>query len=122
MKEKWDERYGNSEYIYGVEPNNFLSKELAKLKPGKILMPGEGEGRNAVYAAKNGWEVDAFDYSEKAKEKAEKLASENSVKINYRVADITELSLPFSTYDAAAIIFMHLDEKLREDTHKNINC
>jgi hypothetical protein len=54
-----------------------LLKGILKNMPaGRILFPAEDEGRNAVYAASLGWEVHAFDISERAKDKAEKLATE----------------------------------------------
>ena len=59
----WDDRYSKEEFVYGEEPNNFLREQLQKLKPGKILFPAEGEGRNAVFAATKGWDVYAFDIS-----------------------------------------------------------
>lgn len=46
--EKWDQRYAEEEFAYGEQPNNFLQQQLSLLKPGKILFPAEGEGRNAV--------------------------------------------------------------------------
>ena len=48
MKTFWDERYAQAEYVYGVEPNQFLKEKLDRLSPGKILLPGEGEGRNDI--------------------------------------------------------------------------
>jgi len=110
MKHKWDERFSDSEYVYGVEPNEFFKQEIDKLQPGRLLLPGEGEGRNAVYAAKSGWDVDAFDWSEKAKEKALQLAAAQNVKINYSVVDIAHLSFGTAVYDAAALIFLHLND------------
>jgi len=62
MKEFWNQRYSDVEYTYGEFPNKFISSELQKLKSGKILFPADGEGRNSVFAAKNKWEVFAFDY------------------------------------------------------------
>ena len=50
MKEFWNERFSSEEYIYGTEPNLFFKSELDKRTPGDLLMPAEGEGRNAVYA------------------------------------------------------------------------
>ncbi|MDD2278789.1 MAG: SAM-dependent methyltransferase, partial [Bacteroidales bacterium] len=67
---EWDKRYASPNYVYGTEPNNFLKQELSKLSAGKLLLPGEGEGRNALWAAKNNWEVTAADFSQMAKEKA----------------------------------------------------
>ncbi|NVM67000.1 hypothetical protein FHW88_005321 [Mucilaginibacter sp. SG538B] len=61
--EKWDQRYAEEEFAYGEQPNNFLQQQLSLLKPGKILFPAEGEGRNAVFAAGLGWAVSAFDIS-----------------------------------------------------------
>jgi hypothetical protein len=74
MNEFWNNRYSTEEYAYGTLPNEYLKEEAEKLKPGNILFPAEGEGRNAVHAARLGWKVYAFDISTEAKLKAEKLA------------------------------------------------
>ncbi len=55
--EFWDIRYSDSEYAYGTEPNVYFKSFIDTHSSGKILLPGEGEGRNAVYAAVKGWEV-----------------------------------------------------------------
>jgi SAM-dependent methyltransferase len=116
----WDERYSSPEFVYGTEPNIFFKNELDKLKIGSILLPGEGEGRNAVYAAAKGWNVEAVDFSKIAKEKALKLAEENSVTINYEIADILEYKPKSNYYDSAAIIFLHLNPKIRSGVHSNV--
>lgn len=113
MKELWNQRYADKEYKYGKAPNDFLKKELPKLKSGKILFIGEGEGRNAVFAASLGWQVDATDFSEEAKKKAEKLAEEFDVKINYQLEDFEHLTPQENYYDAAGIFFIHQDEGLK---------
>lgn len=74
MKDFWDKRYSETEYAYGVQPNTYIKQNIDKLSPGTILFPAEGEGGNAVYAAKEGWQVTAFDNSEVAKTKDLKLA------------------------------------------------
>ncbi|PKL84387.1 MAG: SAM-dependent methyltransferase [Ignavibacteriae bacterium HGW-Ignavibacteriae-3] len=123
MSEFWDTRYSSREYIYGKTPNIFLEGELNKIKPGKILFLGEGEGRNAVYAASLGWEVDAVDYSAAGKDKAEKLAAEKKVKINYRVENLADFNPRQNYYDAVVLIYLHLDEVLRENvTLKSISA
>lgn len=108
MKQFWDQRYGEPGYAYGKEPNQFLKNSLSKLKPGKLLLPAEGEGRNAVYAAQNGWEVTAFDFSQKAQEKALKLAHEKNVEIDYKLTSIDKTDLSDNYFDVAALIFVHL--------------
>jgi len=120
MKEHWNKRFNTNEYVFGKEPNEFFKQELDKLKPGKILFIAAGEGRNAIYAAKNGWQVDAIDYSEIAKEKALKLASENNVKINYRIVDVFDYSFPLSTYDAIVNIQFHSPEQIRDEFNSKL--
>lgn len=118
MKHLWNERFSKEEYVYGKEPNRFFKEEIDKLNPGRLILFGEGEGRNGVYAAKLGWEVDAVDWSNAAKEKAEKLAADNNVKINYTIADLSDYTPKENYYDAVALIFLHLDPSLRKYIHK----
>lgn len=87
MKAFWNQRYDEPEYAYGTQPNLFFKDQLDQLTPGKLLMPAEGEGRNAVYAAGKGWEVTAFDSSSSGQKKALRLAQEKKVTLNYLVAD-----------------------------------
>lgn len=118
MKQLWNERFSADKYVYGTSPNEFFKEQISKLAPGKLLLLGEGEGRNAVYAAKRGWTVDAVDWSENAREKALKLARSNNVMIDYQIADLDEIFFHFSAYDAVGLIFVHMDEELREAVHQ----
>jgi SAM-dependent methyltransferase len=118
MNKFWDERYSSEDFVYGKEPNEFFKAEIDKLTPGKLLLPCEGEGRNAVYAAKLKWTVDAFDQSEKAKEKCALLAKEKNVQFNYTVADALEINLRENYYDMIALIFAHFPSKIRKQVHQ----
>lgn len=111
----WNSRYEEDEFAYGTEPNEFFKSILSNLKPGTILLPAEGEGRNAVYAAQLGWDVDAIDFSQAGKDKALKLAHKFGVSINYEITDITKFEAN-KNYDAIAFIFMHLAPKERDET------
>lgn len=75
--EKWNDRYSQNGFAYGEEPNIYLKEQLEKLSAGNILFPAEGEGRNAVFAAKREWKVSAFDISAEGKNKALQLAETN---------------------------------------------
>lgn len=119
-KQTWNDRYSSEEYIYGTEPNEFFKQQIDLLDAGKLLLPGEGEGRNAVYAASKGWIVDAVDFSNKAKEKALKLAKAKSVKINYFLSDLTEFRYPENYYDAVGLFFVHLPIDIRKIVHEHI--
>lgn len=107
MKNFWNQRYEEKEFVYGEAPNEFLKEELEKLPKGKILLPAEGEGRNAVYAASKGWDVTAFDYSEAGKEKTEVLAQKHHVNINYLVESYESASFPENSFDVIALIYTH---------------
>lgn len=120
MKEKWNERYSVPDFIYGTEPNEFFKEQLLKLPSGRLLLPGEGEGRNAVYAAKQGWHVDAFDFSEQAIKKAGDLANRNNVHINYTVSSYEVYTFPSLTYDAAGLIYAHMPSAIRRSIHRKI--
>jgi len=119
-KEFWEKRYSEKEYVYGMEPNAYFKEELDKIEPGCLLLPGEGEGRNAVYAARKGWTVEAYDFSKQAKTKALQLAKNSGVEIKYEVAAIDEIYYKENNYDAAALIFVHIPSKQRAKTHAAI--
>lgn len=121
MKVMWDNRYSREDYAYGIAPNEFFKDSISKYKlTGKILLPGEGEGRNAVYAAKKGLDVTAFDISIEGKNKALKLAEKENIKINYEVGDFFELNFIDEMYDSAALIYAHFPPPLLSKYHKKI--
>jgi 2-polyprenyl-3-methyl-5-hydroxy-6-metoxy-1,4-benzoquinol methylase len=121
MKDMWEQRYAAEEYAYGEEPNAFFKACLDQLPaPGRILLPAEGEGRNAVYAARQGWKVDAFDYSPAGRAKALRLAERHGVQINYEVADYETAQIEPGAYDAVALIFAHKPESIRRATHRKL--
>jgi len=119
--EIWNERYSGSEYVYGEEPNNHLKEQLEKLPVGHILFVGEGEGRNAVYAARKGWQVSAFDISKEGKRKAILLADKYGVKIDYRVGELHELNYEKELFDAIVLIFTHFPADERASMHKALS-
>ena len=119
MKEFWNERYASQVYAYGVEPNDFFKFWIDQQNPGTILFPAEGEGRNAVYAARKGWEVYAFDYSDSGKKKAEQLAKRHAVEIHYQVADAAAYN-PGRTFDAIVLIYAHFPPAIRTSFHKKV--
>lgn len=118
MQSFWNERYAAPEFAYGKAPNVFLASRLPDFPAGRILFPAEGEGRNAVFAARLGWDVHAFDYSEAARMKALQLAKEHAVKLQYIVADARELDYEPESFDAIAIIFAHFPPSFRMHCHQ----
>jgi len=120
MSQFWDQRFSNETYVYGETPNEFFKQELSKLKPGSILFPCEGEGRNAVYAATHGWKVSAFDGSEAAKRKALALAEKHQVAIEYEINPVEHYVVKEGEYDAIVLIFAHFSPEIRLAFHTDI--
>lgn len=121
MKEFWDNKYSVSEYVYGEQPNEYFKYATDTFLPsGRLLLPAEGEGRNAVYAARKGLKVVAFDQSIEGKKKALKLAGKAGVKIDYRVGELPDLHLTGETFTAAALIYAHFIPQLRSEYHRLI--
>jgi len=112
MKERWDKRFRQDKYVYGTEPNKFFKKWIDKQKPGSLLLPAEGEGRNAVYAAEKGWDVFAFDFSYEAKKKAIRLAGRKGVDFEYKVFGAKDFKTD-KKYDAVALIFAHFGREVK---------
>ena len=119
----WNDRYNQKDYLYGLQPNVFFKSQIVKYKPGNLFMPGDGEGRNSVYAASLGWKVDAVDFSSAAIEKARKLSGSFNLQINYEIEDLNEYIPKKNFYDAASLIFVHLPPVVRKNLHaKLIDC
>jgi len=98
-QKRWDQRFGRKEFAFGKEPNPFLKKHIRLLLKGRALDIASGEGRNAVFLAQNGFEVDAVDISEKGLKKAQKLAREKGVKINTFPVDLDQYQIEKGRYD-----------------------
>ena len=120
MKDFWNERYNRQEFIYGEDPNEYLKEKLKAISPAKILFPCEGEGRNAVYAAKLGWVVTSFDQSEEGKKKADLLAQKNDALIDYSVLDMEHISYPEQSFDTLALIYAHFHTDKRKKYHQTL--
>ncbi|MDH5377544.1 MAG: class I SAM-dependent methyltransferase [Gammaproteobacteria bacterium] len=116
----WDERYSESHYIYGTSPNDFLKEHLSELPKGKVLCLADGEGRNSVFLAENGFEVTAVDSSSVGLEKGKKLAQERGVVINHIHADLAEYDLGLDQWDAIVSIFCHVPPPIRGPLHQHI--
>lgn len=116
----WDQRYHQAEYAYGVLPNAFLQQQLDLLKSGRILFAAEGEGRNAVHAARLGWQVSAFDISSEGRRKALQLAQGHEVALDYQVGSLEQLSFEPGSFDALALIYAHFPAEIKSSMHRQL--
>jgi 2-polyprenyl-3-methyl-5-hydroxy-6-metoxy-1,4-benzoquinol methylase len=119
--DRWNDRYSKHGFAYGEQPNNYLKEQLEKLNAGTILFPAEGEGRNAVFAAKLGWTVSAFDISAEGKKKALLLAEINKLTIDYQVGELQTLNYKAEQFDAIALIYAHFPADIKSLYHKTLD-
>lgn len=121
MKDFWNNRYKDKEFAYGKSPNLYFKNTIDTLSlEGTLLLPAEGEGRNAVYAAKKGLKVVAFDISEEGRNKAMALARSEDVEIDYKVGELNQLNLKKNSFDALALIYGHFPANEKEKLHKDL--
>lgn len=103
----WNDRYAGEDYLFGTEPNAFLAANIGLLpESAKVLAVADGEGRNSVFLAKHGHDVTAIDVSERALEKAERLAERSGVHVKFLQADLIDFDWPVDQYDVIVAIFI----------------
>jgi len=118
-QKRWDERFKRKEFALGKEPNPFLKKYIHLLPKGKALDIASGEGRNTVFLAQQGFEVDAVDISGKGLKKTQKLAREQGVKIKTFLVDLDQYQIEKERYDLIAN-FYYLKRRLIPRIKKGI--
>ena len=106
----WDKIYETDEYVLGKEPTDFLSNNINLLPRGKALVLAMGEGRNAVFLAEHGYDVEGCDISTNALKKTNRLAAERGVSIRAFQADLENSKLQQEKYDLITCIgYLQLD-------------
>lgn len=117
----WDERYGDAEYVYGRQANDFLRENAKLFKKGDaVLSLAEGEGRNGVFLAQRGCSVRGVDFSAAARAKALRLAQELGVVLEYDTADLADYDLGDNKWDGVVSIFCHPPAALRPALYASI--
>lgn len=116
----WDERYRADFYVFGKEPNGFLEQHVGELRKGEVLCLAEGEGRNAVFLARQGFKVTAVDASPVGLAKARRLAAEHGVEIDTVCADLEDYDMGVERWDSIVSIFCHVLPPLRKKVHARV--
>ena len=116
----WNERYGTSDYFYGIEPNEFLRDSASPLPRGRALCLAEGEGRNAVWLAEQGFEVHSIDIAEAGVDKTLRLAASRGVTVHAVVGDLNDYTIDPGSWDLIVSIFAHTPSALRRRIHRAV--
>ena len=119
-KNMWNERYSKPGFSYGKEPNDFLVSESKKIPRGKVLCLAEGEGRNAVFLAQQGYQVTAVDQSSVGLEKTRILAMEKGVEVRTVEADLQDFEIEKDAWDGIVSIFAHVPPSIRKPIHEQV--
>jgi SAM-dependent methyltransferase len=112
----WNRRFADEGFLFGTDPNGWLQAQADVWAPGqRVLCVADGEGRNSVWLAARGLQVDAFDIAEAGVAKARRLAASQGVHVNLQVADCDGWTWPVAAYDGVAAIFVQFaDPAMRE--------
>jgi SAM-dependent methyltransferase len=114
----WNRRYAADGFAYGTEPNDFLVSVVPRFKPGgTVLCLADGEGRNGVWLARQGFAVTSVDIAARGMEKAREMAAAQGVTLVTQVADLAAYDLGRVAWDAIVSIFVHLPPRVRRDLH-----
>ena len=116
----WNEKFANTEYAYGTEPNDFLVSAVTKLKRGATLSLAEGEGRNAVWLAQQGFTVSAIEQSEKGVGKTLRLALQRGVIVMAERGELETFHIQPNSWDLVVSIFAHTPQELRRKLYRQV--
>ena len=120
QKEFWNNKFSKADYFYGINPNEFLASNIGLLNNHKkLLCLGEGEGRNAIFFAKNGFEVSAIDASDLGLGKLQNRAKEENLDIKTICIDLNFWKAE-EKYDVIMASYLHLLKNEREELFKKI--
>ena len=115
----WDERFSRTEPVYGDAPNAYLREQAQKrLKAGaKVLVPGDGYGRNGLWLAKQGCELTTIDVSPVGVERARNDAKKAGLALQILLGDVNTWDWPKNEFDAIVSIYLHLPPEQRSVVH-----
>lgn len=116
----WNERYAGEKYLFGKEPAVLLKTFVGALKKGKAIDIAMGEGRNAVFLAQNGFEVEGIDCSAAAIEKAKKLAAEKGVTIDAKSQNLDFFLMPLMKYDTIVMTYFRPQARFFSEVRRGL--
>ncbi len=118
--ERWNRRYACEDWFFGSSPNQFLVEQIEQLSPPpdtQILSLGEGEGRDALWLARQGFPVTAIDSSEIGLQKLAFAAQQENLGIETIHGDLANYEPRPDQFNIVLSFFCHLPPLLRSLVH-----
>ena len=113
QQEFWNSKFSRNGFLYGTKPNAFISSKIKLLRDkSQVLCLGEGEGRNAIFFAKKGYEVTALDASDIGLSKLQQRATEENLNIHTLCLDLNEWDTSHK-YDVIVASYLHMHKEDR---------
>lgn len=121
----WDDRYGGHRHVWSDRPNPNLVAETEGLTPRRAIDVGCGEGRDAIWLARQGWEVTGADVSpvglERAAHNAETVGAEIAARITWRQVDLfADEWTPLGSYELVSSQYLHLPPEVRDQSMRRL--
>ncbi|MFB6106240.1 MAG: class I SAM-dependent methyltransferase [Halobacteriaceae archaeon] len=110
----WDERFRAGDYPTDPDPPAVLRSFVDALPAGRALDVATGPGRNALFLARHGYEVDAIDASRPGLELARENATERGVDVNLIQADAETFPYPESTYAVVTVTYFRTLDRITD--------
>lgn len=104
--EFWDQKYRHRQAPWDGEPNPLLAEVAEGLTPGAALDLGCGEGADALWLARRGWQVTAVDISGVALERAR--AADTDRQVTWQQTDMLAWQPPADAFDLVSAHFLHI--------------
>ena len=109
----WNDKFGaTDELVYTDTVNRFVKEYCENLKPGKMIDLAGGEGRNAIFFAELGWQVENIDISNVGLTKFLKFAEERGVsdKVFANCADATGFESVLTPVDLGVVAYLQINQ------------
>ncbi|WP_234345812.1 class I SAM-dependent methyltransferase, partial [Streptomyces sp. NRRL F-5755] len=106
--QSWDAMYSSRDQVFSGAPNPVLVSEVTGLPPGQALDVGCGEGADALWLARRGWQVTAVDISQVALRRAAAAAVDRADRVAWARADLTAAPPPADAFDLVSVQYFPL--------------
>lgn len=104
----WDEMYRSRDQVFSGAPNGVLVTEVADLPPGRALDVGCGEGADALWLVRRGWQVTAVDISQIALQRAAAAGADLTGRVAWTHGDVTTTPPPVAAFDLVSVQYFPL--------------